>query len=59
MKDFSRMFGIGRAHPPGGAETKDVEDGASDKRIIYICARRSGLTWRMLCGRSSRRAVIR
>ena len=34
MKDFSRMFGIGRAHPPDGAESKDEESGASDKRIM-------------------------
>ena len=59
MKDFSRMFGIGRAHAPGGAESKDVEAGASDSELCCGCAGPSGLTWRTLCGRFSRRAVIR
>ena len=35
MKDFNRMFGIRRAHPPDGADQNNIgESGASDKRIM-------------------------
>jgi hypothetical protein len=36
MKDFSRMFGIGRSHVPDGTENIAEESGASDKRVIHL-----------------------